>query len=72
MPADLDNCSTVNDYTASGDSSSGNQIAPPKPNVKKKRNLPGMPGRTKHELLSHFLVVFQENDAILMVDFLFL
>ncbi|CAA2993669.1 protein indeterminate-domain 2-like [Olea europaea var. sylvestris] len=43
MPADLDNCSTVNDYTASGDSSSGNQIAPPKPNVKKKRNLPGMP-----------------------------
>ncbi|CAI9781009.1 unnamed protein product [Fraxinus pennsylvanica] len=43
MPADLDNSSTVNDYTASGDSSSGNQIAPSKPSVKKKRNLPGMP-----------------------------
>ncbi|KAL2455035.1 Protein indeterminate-domain 1 [Forsythia ovata] len=43
MPADLDNSSTVNDYTASGDSSSGNQVAPSKPSVKKKRNLPGMP-----------------------------
>ncbi|CAA3033199.1 indeterminate-domain 2-like [Olea europaea subsp. europaea] len=43
MPADLDNSSTVNDFTASGDSSSGNQIAPSKPSVKKKRNLPGMP-----------------------------
>ncbi|CAI9766947.1 unnamed protein product [Fraxinus pennsylvanica] len=43
MPADLDNSSTINDYTASGDSSSGNQITPSKPSVKKKRNLPGMP-----------------------------
>ncbi|XP_050388085.1 zinc finger protein GAI-ASSOCIATED FACTOR 1-like isoform X2 [Argentina anserina] len=42
MPTDLDNSST-----ASGEasvSSSGNQTAPaPKPNTKKKRNLPGMP-----------------------------
>ncbi|XP_054825293.1 zinc finger protein GAI-ASSOCIATED FACTOR 1-like [Prosopis cineraria] len=41
MPVDLDNSST-----ASGEasvSSSGNQTAPPKSTVKKKRNLPGMP-----------------------------
>ncbi|GFQ06655.1 protein indeterminate-domain 1 [Phtheirospermum japonicum] len=34
---------TMNEPTASGDSSSGNQTAPPKPTAKKKRNLPGMP-----------------------------
>ncbi|KAH6797107.1 C2H2-like zinc finger protein [Perilla frutescens var. hirtella] len=33
----------MNDSTASGDSSSGNQTAPPKSTPKKKRNLPGMP-----------------------------
>ncbi|KAL0343317.1 UNVERIFIED_CONTAM: Zinc finger protein ENHYDROUS [Sesamum angustifolium] len=33
----------MNDSTVSGDSSSGNQVAPPKPAAKKKRNLPGMP-----------------------------
>ncbi|KAH6807910.1 C2H2-like zinc finger protein [Perilla frutescens var. frutescens] len=33
----------MNDSTASGDSSSGNQTTPPKPTTKKKRNLPGMP-----------------------------
>ncbi|KAL6587885.1 hypothetical protein OROMI_000863 [Orobanche minor] len=33
----------MNDSTASGDSSSGNQTAPLKPTAKKKRNLPGMP-----------------------------
>ncbi|PIN01853.1 Ovo transcription factor [Handroanthus impetiginosus] len=33
----------MNDSTVSGDSSSGNQTAPPKPTAKKKRNLPGMP-----------------------------
>lgn len=48
MPVDIDNSSAMNDSTASGEasaSSSGNQAAPPpKPAVKKKRNLPGMPG----------------------------
>lgn len=46
MPSDLDNSSVMNDSTASGEasaSSSGNQPAPPKSAVKKKRNLPGMP-----------------------------
>ncbi|KAK6128458.1 hypothetical protein DH2020_037800 [Rehmannia glutinosa] len=33
----------MNDSTASGDSSSGNQTAPSKSTPKKKRNLPGMP-----------------------------
>ncbi|KAI3451726.1 hypothetical protein Pfo_008391 [Paulownia fortunei] len=33
----------MNDSTVSGDSSSANQTAPPKPTAKKKRNLPGMP-----------------------------
>ncbi|KAL1566564.1 zinc finger protein ENHYDROUS-like isoform X1 [Salvia divinorum] len=33
----------MNDSTASGDDSSGNQAAPPKAIAKKKRNLPGMP-----------------------------
>ncbi|KAG8384042.1 hypothetical protein BUALT_Bualt04G0076900 [Buddleja alternifolia] len=33
----------MNDSAASGDSSSGNQTAPPKATAKKKRNLPGMP-----------------------------
>ncbi|KAK6150937.1 hypothetical protein DH2020_015869 [Rehmannia glutinosa] len=33
----------MNDSTVSGDSSSGNQTAPPKSTAKKKRNLPGMP-----------------------------
>ncbi|KAL3640454.1 hypothetical protein CASFOL_015422 [Castilleja foliolosa] len=33
----------MNEPTASGDSSSGNQKAPPKPTAKKKRNLPGTP-----------------------------
>jgi hypothetical protein len=48
MPADIDNSSIMNDSTASGEasaSSSGNQAAPPKPAAKKKRNLPGMPGK---------------------------
>lgn len=48
MPSDLDNSSVMNDSTASGEasaSSSGNQPAPPKSAVKKKRNLPGMPGK---------------------------
>ncbi|KAL2456293.1 Protein indeterminate-domain 1 [Forsythia ovata] len=43
MPSYSDNFSAMNDSTASGDSSSGNQTAPPKPTAKKKRNLPGMP-----------------------------
>ncbi|KAI3462507.1 hypothetical protein Pfo_019170 [Paulownia fortunei] len=43
MPVGLDSSNTMNDSTASGDSSSGNQTAPPKPTAKKKRNLPGMP-----------------------------
>lgn len=47
MAADLDTSSAMNDSTASAEasvSSSGNQIvsAPPE---KKKRNLPGMPGK---------------------------
>ncbi|XAR73888.1 hypothetical protein NMG60_11008006 [Bertholletia excelsa] len=47
MPAELENSSAMNESTASGEasvSSSGNQIASPKPPPpKKKRNLPGMP-----------------------------
>lgn len=45
MPEIIDSSTAVNDSTASGDasvSSSGNQMAPPKLE-KKKRNLPGMP-----------------------------
>ncbi|XP_057491824.1 zinc finger protein GAI-ASSOCIATED FACTOR 1-like [Actinidia eriantha] len=45
MPADLDNSSAMNESTASGEasvSSSLNQMAPPKPE-KKRRNLAGMP-----------------------------
>ena len=47
MPVDLDNSST-----ASGEasvSSSGNQSQPPKPTAKKKRSLPGMPGKINKE-----------------------
>lgn len=46
MLANTDNSSAINDSTASGEasvSSSGDQMAPKKPE-KKKRNLPGMPG----------------------------
>lgn len=44
MPSGLDNCpTTMNDATASGDSSSSLQTAELKPVAKKKRNLPGMP-----------------------------
>lgn len=50
MLADVDNSSAMNDSTASGEasvSSSGDQMAPKKAE-KKKRNLPGMPGRFFH------------------------
>lgn len=48
MPADPDNSSAMNDSTGSGEasvSSSGNQAVPQKESGKKKRNLPGMPGK---------------------------
>lgn len=46
MAADLDTSSAMNESTAEAEasvSSSGNQILPPLPQEKKKRNLPGMP-----------------------------
>lgn len=48
MAADLDTSSAMNESTAEAEasvSSSGNQILPPLPQEKKKRNLPGMPGK---------------------------
>lgn len=48
MPVDLENSSTVSVSTASGEasvSSSGDQTAPLSTTTKKKRNLPGMPGK---------------------------
>ncbi|KAL2348490.1 hypothetical protein Fmac_002490 [Flemingia macrophylla] len=53
MPVDLDNVST-----ASGEasvSSSGNQTVPPKPAIKKKRNLPGMPGFVNNFITHHLM-----------------
>lgn len=62
MPVDLDNSST-----ASGEasvSSSGNQSQPPKPTAKKKRSLPGMPGKINKENMS-FSTVFLVFDLFL-------
>jgi hypothetical protein len=51
MPVDLDNSSTVSGEASVSISSTGNQNPLPNSTGKKKRNLPGMPGKLQKSKL---------------------